>query len=189
MLPTKFLNLKHLIIQISVATLPPSYDYFSLVSFLDASPSLETWYLEVYPEDMEHESVFEGSSDLRQLPEYRHDNLKSVEIIGFISARSLIELTCCIVKSAVSLKRLTLDTLRGGGRCSGGNGGDCSDQICSAVSKAVVEEAFRGVAAIRKCIEDKVPSTAKLIVLEPCPRCHTTTVLDYSGNVDLASCR
>lgn len=102
MLPTKFLNLKHLIIQISVATLPPSYDYFSLVSFLDASPSLETWYLEVYPEDMEHESVFEGSSDLRQLPEYRHDNLKSVEIIGFISARSLIELTCCIVKSAVS---------------------------------------------------------------------------------------
>jgi len=101
----------------------------------------------------------------------------------------LIELTCCIVKSAVSLKRLTLDTLRGGGRCSGGNGGDCSDQICSAVSKAVVEEAFRGVAAIRKYIEDKVPSTAKLIVLEPCPRCHSTTVLDYSGNVDLANCR
>jgi len=47
MLPTKFLNLKHLTIQISGATLPPSYDYFSLVSFLDASPSLETWYLEV----------------------------------------------------------------------------------------------------------------------------------------------
>jgi hypothetical protein len=47
MLPTKFLNLKHLSIQISGWTLSPSYDYFSLVSFLDASPSLETWYLNV----------------------------------------------------------------------------------------------------------------------------------------------
>ncbi|KAG2581057.1 uncharacterized protein LOC120711149 isoform X1 [Panicum virgatum] len=181
MLSTKFLNLKHLTIQISGETLPPSYDYFSLVSFLDASPSLETWYLEVYPEDMEHESVFEGSSDLRQLPEYRHDSLKTVEIIGFSSARCLVELTCCIVRSAVSLERLTLDTLRGGGRCSGRNDGDSSDQICSPVSKAVVKEAFRGVAAIRKYIEDKVPSTAKLVVLEPCPWCHTTTVLDYFG--------
>ncbi|RLN35008.1 uncharacterized protein C2845_PM03G26090 [Panicum miliaceum] len=181
MLPTKFLNLKHLSIQISGATLPPSYDYFSLVSFLDASPSLETWYLEVSQEDMEHESVFGGSLDLRQLREYHHDSLKSVEIIGFSSARGLVELTCCVVKSAVSLERLTLDTLRGGGRCSGGNNGDCSDQICCPVSKAVVEEAFRGVAAIRKYIEDKVPSTTKLIVLEPCLRCHTTTVLDYYG--------
>ena len=161
-----------------------------MVTHLGASIDLiSSFRLQVYPEDMDHESVFEGSSDLRQLPEYRHDSLKTVEIIGFSSARCLVELTCCIVRSAVSLERLTLDTLRGGGRCSGRNDGDSSDQICSPVSKAVVKEAFRGVAAIRKYIEDKVPSTAKLIVLEPCPRCHTTTVLDYSGNVDLASCR
>jgi len=47
MLPTKFIYLKHLAIQIISSTLSPSYDYSSLVSFLDASPSLETWRLEV----------------------------------------------------------------------------------------------------------------------------------------------
>jgi len=51
MLPTKFVNLKHLCIQIISSTLSPDYDYFSLISLLDASPSLETWRLEVrcYP--------------------------------------------------------------------------------------------------------------------------------------------
>ncbi|CAO2186625.1 unnamed protein product, partial [Urochloa humidicola] len=172
MLPTKFLNLKHLTIQINGETLSPSYDYFSMVSFLDASPSLETWWLDVSQEDMEHESIFGGSSHLRQLPECHHDRLKSFEVIGFSSAKGLVELTCCIVKNAISLEQLTLDTLCGAGQCS-----DCFDKICCSVSKAVVEEAFRGVAAIRKYIEDKVPPTAKLIVLEPCQLCHGTTVL------------
>ncbi|KAF8712645.1 hypothetical protein HU200_028402 [Digitaria exilis] len=95
MLPSKFLNLKHLIIQVNGETLSPSYDYFSLISFLDASPSLETWWLD-------HESVFEGSSHLRQLPECHHDRLKSFEVIGFSSAKGLVELTCCIVKSAAT---------------------------------------------------------------------------------------
>nr|CAB3479694.1 unnamed protein product [Digitaria exilis] len=109
MLPTKFLNLKHLTIQIWSS----SYDYFSLVSFLDASPYLVNWNLDVAQEDMEHESIFEGSSHLRQLPEIHHHRLKSVEIIEFSSAKSLVELTCCILKSAVSLEQLTLDTLHG----------------------------------------------------------------------------
>ncbi|KAF8712642.1 hypothetical protein HU200_028399 [Digitaria exilis] len=168
MLPSKFLNLKHLIIQVNGETLSPSYDYFSLISFLDASPSLETWWLD-------HESVFEGSSHLRQLPECHHDRLKSFEVIGFSSAKGLVELTCCIVKSAVSLERLRLDTLCGDIRCSDGNDSDSWD-ICEPISEALLEEAIRGVAAIRKYIEDKVPPTANLIVLEPCPRCHTTTV-------------
>ncbi|CAL4996205.1 unnamed protein product [Urochloa decumbens] len=175
MLPTKFLNLKHLAIQISVETFSPSYDYFSLASFLDACPSLETWNLDVYPEDMEHESIFGGASHLRQLPEFRHNHLKSVEIMGFSSAKCLVELTCYIVKSAVSLERLTLDTLHGGGRCSGQ---DDNGPFCWSYSKAVVEEASRGVAAIREYIKEKVPPTVKLIVHEPCPRCHATAV-DY----------
>ncbi|TVU05623.1 hypothetical protein EJB05_48792 [Eragrostis curvula] len=178
MLPTKFLNLKHLTIQITGETLSPSYDYFSLVSFLDASPSLETWWLDVSQEDMEHESIFGGSSHLRQLPDRHHDRLKSFEVIGFSSAKGLVELTWCIVKSSISLEQLTLDTLHGDGRCSGGNDNDRRDKFCCSVSQAVLEEAFRGVAAIRKYIEDKVPPTAKLIVLEPCPLCHGTTV-DY----------
>jgi hypothetical protein len=117
MLPTKFLYLKHLTIIIRDGTLSPSYDYFSLVSFFDASPSLETLFLDVshcssYPTkisghsvgsmiqftihlqvsriDMKHESVFGGSSHLRQLPEHQHNCLKSVEIIRFSSAKSLV---------------------------------------------------------------------------------------------------
>ncbi|CAO2200245.1 unnamed protein product [Urochloa humidicola] len=177
MLATKFLNLKHLTICLNAETFSPSYDYFSMVSFLDASPSLETWWLDVSQEDMKHESIFGGSSHLRQLPERHHDRLKSFEVIGFSSAKGLVELTCCIVKSAVSLKQLTLDTLHGGGRCSGGNESARRGKICCSVSKVVLEEAFRGVAAIRKYIEYEVPSTARLIVLEPCPSCHTLT--DY----------
>jgi hypothetical protein len=139
---------------------------------------ISPFYLQVSQEDMEHESIFGGSSHLRPLPDCHHDRLKSFEVIGFSSAKGLVELTWCIVKSSISLEQLTLDTLRGGGRCSGGNDNDRRDKFCCSVSQAVLEEAFRGVAAIRKYIEDKVPPTAKLIVLEPCPLCHGTTV-DY----------
>ncbi|KAL5673007.1 hypothetical protein ACJX0J_017313, partial [Zea mays] len=46
MLPTKFLCLKHLIVRLSLGTtITQAFDYFSLVSFLDASPSLETFIL------------------------------------------------------------------------------------------------------------------------------------------------
>lgn len=94
------------------------------------------------------------------------------EVIGFSSAKELVELICCIVKSAVSLKRLTLDTIHSYS-CLGvlDSDGYC-DEFCCPANEVVVEEAFRGVAAIRKYIEDKVPPTAKLIVQEPCPRCH-----------------
>ena len=44
MLPTKFIYLKHLTISIGSG---PSYDYSSLFSFLDVSPSLETLILDV----------------------------------------------------------------------------------------------------------------------------------------------
>uniref|UniRef100_A0A452YL40 F-box domain-containing protein n=1 Tax=Aegilops tauschii subsp. strangulata TaxID=200361 RepID=A0A452YL40_AEGTS len=90
MLPTKFIHLKHLNIQIT-----ESDDYFHLASFLDASPSLETLFLDVSKdkEYVDRESVFGGSSlHLRQLPEDRHVRLKlkRVEIIGFSSAKSLV---------------------------------------------------------------------------------------------------
>lgn len=49
-LATKFLYLKHLYIYVSSGlSFSPSYDYFSLVSFLLASPSLETLNLNVRP--------------------------------------------------------------------------------------------------------------------------------------------
>lgn len=169
MLPTKFIYLKHLSIQITGETFSPSYDYFYLVSFLDASPSLETLFLDVSQEYVEHESVFGGPSHLRQLPENRHVCLKRVEIIGFNSAKSLVELTCCIVKNAVSLEFLMLDTLRGSHIRCGKN-----SKKCWPISKSDLKEASRTVVAIRRFIEDEVPPTAKLSVLEPCTRCHSS---------------
>ncbi|CAL5009536.1 unnamed protein product [Urochloa decumbens] len=189
MLPTKFLNLKHLAIQICGRTYSsPSYDYFSLVSFLDACPSMETWYLNVYQDRSEYESVFGASLHFRQLPE--HLKLKSVEIVGFKSAKILVELTCCIVKSATSLERLTVNTFDGLRSCSGGNNSDCRDVMCRPIRKAVLKEASRVMVAIRRYIEDIVPATAKLTVLEPCPcpRCRSTHKDDGSVDEMSASC-
>lgn len=50
---------------------------------------------------------------MRQIPEQHHDHLKSVKIIGFSSAKSLVELTRYILKNAKSLDCLTLDTTYG----------------------------------------------------------------------------
>ncbi|KAL6658765.1 hypothetical protein ACP70R_002805 [Stipagrostis hirtigluma subsp. patula] len=102
MLPTKFLCLKHLSISMrSGLAISPKYDYCSLVSFLDASPSLETLVLDVSLERLKHESVF-GHSQLRQIPEHPHCCLKSMKITGFSSAKSLVELACYVLKNAVT---------------------------------------------------------------------------------------
>ena len=47
MLHSKFLHLKKLSITLSTITFSPAYDYFSLVSFLDACPFLENLILDV----------------------------------------------------------------------------------------------------------------------------------------------
>ncbi|KAK3120878.1 hypothetical protein QOZ80_8BG0643020 [Eleusine coracana subsp. coracana] len=117
---------------------------------------------------MEHESVFGGSGHLRQFPEWHHDCLKSVEIIGFSSVKGLVELTCCIIKNSGSLEHLVLDTLPRHGRCSGEN-----SIRCCPISKTLLQEAFRTIRAIRTYIADKVPATAKLTIKEPCARCHS----------------
>ncbi|CAL5009585.1 unnamed protein product [Urochloa decumbens] len=169
LLPTKFLYLKHLSISItSGGSFSPSYDYVSLVSFLDGSPSLETLVLNVSQQIMEHKSVFGDSSGLRQMPEQRHCYLRSVKMTGFSSAKSLVELTCYIVKNAVSLECLVLDTLYGF-RCSGE---DSRITRCDSMSKSVLKEATRAVTSIRVYFEDIIPNTVKLTVLEPCTRCH-----------------
>ncbi|KAF8714329.1 hypothetical protein HU200_027793 [Digitaria exilis] len=104
MLPTKFMYLKHLTILFTSGLIfSPSYDYFSLVSFLDASPSLETLILDVTQLRMGRISVFEDSSSLRQIDERHYCCLKSVKITGFSSAKRLVELVCHMLKNAVSL--------------------------------------------------------------------------------------
>ncbi|KAL6638845.1 hypothetical protein ACP70R_023481 [Stipagrostis hirtigluma subsp. patula] len=163
LLPTKFLYLKHLAISLNGWMLSPSYDYFSLVSFLDASPSLETLVLNVH---MQQESIFKDpTSHLRQMPEHPLDHLKSVKIAGFSSAKSLVELTCHIVKNAASLECLTLDAFYGF-RCA-----DQKSNRCYVINEDLSEPP-RALLVIRRYIEDKVPSTVKLNVVEPCSRCH-----------------
>ena len=69
--------------------------------------------MQVSQRRLKHDSVFEGRFHPRQMPEYRHEKLKTVKISGFCSARSMIELTYHILENAPSLKRLTLDTTDG----------------------------------------------------------------------------
>ncbi|WVZ68172.1 hypothetical protein U9M48_017145 [Paspalum notatum var. saurae] len=81
----RFLRLKYLEIMFLVSQ---NYDFYSLVSFLDASPALETFIL--------HSGG--DSSRPRFLSECFHDHLMNVTITGFCSAKSMIELTIHILK-------------------------------------------------------------------------------------------
>ncbi|XP_037441596.1 uncharacterized protein LOC119309777 [Triticum dicoccoides] len=169
MLPSKFLHLKYLNIDLAAMTFSLAYDYCSLISFLDASPSLETFILNVLQVNMEHESVTGDTSNLRQMPGYHHENLKTVEIIGFSSAKSLVELTCHIIENTASLECLTLDTTQGHnhwGRCSSNKSGMCSPM------RLFMPGAHKGLLAIKTYVEPKIPSGIKLTVVEPCNRCH-----------------
>jgi hypothetical protein len=117
---------------------------------------------------MKHDSIIGDSSHLRQLPEHRHDRLKSVMIAGFCSAKSLIELTCHIAENASSLACLTLDTTHG---CYSSDGVD-KPRICVPMGADSLKEAQRALLAIRTHIEGTIPSRVKLNVAEPWSQCH-----------------
>ncbi|TKW06092.1 hypothetical protein SEVIR_7G219200v4 [Setaria viridis] len=170
----KFFHLKYLEINLCGAFKAFSpYDYFSLVSFLDVSPVLETFILSVQQFVMKHDSVFEYASYMRQMPAHKHHRLKNVQIIGFCSAKSMVELTCHILENAPSLECLTVDTVYdeedddNTGRCSVRKNGRCGP-----LTRDMILEADKALEAIRRNILGKVPSTVKLNVREPCSRCH-----------------
>lgn len=169
--PHKFLCLKCLSILLDVGegAFSPVYDYFSLVSYLDACPILETFELVVSQTRMKHDSVLGDPLNFRQVPEYRNDNIKSVKIIGFCSAKSMVELTCHILESSTSLECLTLDTIN-----ESHNIDRHIHKIgqCSHIGKHMIREAHKALLAIKRHIVGKVPSTVKLNVLEPCSQCH-----------------
>uniref|UniRef100_A0A0A9HGZ0 At1g61320/AtMIF1 LRR domain-containing protein n=1 Tax=Arundo donax TaxID=35708 RepID=A0A0A9HGZ0_ARUDO len=175
MVANKFLHLKYLEIYLASGceAFFPAYDYLSLVSFLDASPVLETFILSVHQDDMKHDSVFEYASHMRQMPEHKHGRLKNVQIIGFCSAKSMVELTCHILENATSLESLTVDTIYDEedddhiGRCSVRKTGKCSR-----ITRHMIIEAHRALKAIKRYILGKVPATVKLNVREPCRWCH-----------------
>lgn len=177
MLPSKFLHLKKLEIRLYCWTLPspPAYDVFSLVSFLDASPTLVSFILRVDDAIRSDPVVGHDAEYLRRKPGYRHNSLRHAMITDFCSSKSLIELTIHILESAPSLERLTLDTTRGyDRRC--GTIGKCpaSSKIgqCFPICKRTFEEAHRAVEAAGRYIAGRVPSAVEFEVLELCSRCH-----------------
>uniref|UniRef100_A0ACD5YGZ4 Uncharacterized protein n=1 Tax=Avena sativa TaxID=4498 RepID=A0ACD5YGZ4_AVESA len=170
MAPSKFSYLKHLRVVFLARSLSPTYDHCSLISFFDASPSLETFFLQVVPMYAKHPSIFADPSDLRKMPEHRHDKLKNVKIVGFSSSKSLVELTCHILESTTSLEYLTLDTTDGHSppRCSSvHNMGKCFP-----IDRDVILEAHKALLAIRTYIQGIVPSKLKFTVGKPCSQCH-----------------
>uniref|UniRef100_I1P8Y1 At1g61320/AtMIF1 LRR domain-containing protein n=1 Tax=Oryza glaberrima TaxID=4538 RepID=I1P8Y1_ORYGL len=164
--PGKFLHLRYLMITFATWRFSWAYDYFSLASFLDASPSLETFILCISQKE-KHDLTFKDPICLRQIPEHRHDKLKNVKITGFSATRSLVELICHIMENTTSLECLTLDTLCTQLRCSDGN-----IDVCLPLDQDVIKGVHNSLLAIRTYIEGKIPSTVKFNVREPCSRCH-----------------
>ncbi|KAM0896091.1 hypothetical protein ACQ4PT_023417 [Festuca glaucescens] len=163
--PGKFLHLRRL----CIGFISPDYDYLSLVTFLDACPSLERLMLFVEPVAMEQESVIGDSfHDLRQMPGHLHRSIKDVQIIGFCSAKSMVELTCHILENAKSLECLTLSTfVHGGIFCSTSKTGKCLS-----MSMDRIMEAHKALLVVKKYIVGKTPSSVELKVVEPCSRCN-----------------
>jgi hypothetical protein len=120
---------------------------------------------------VERVSVFEDPSDLRKMPENHNDKLKCVRITNFSSAKSLIELTCHILESAMSLECLTLDTTHGAPRCS------VNEHVrCWPMTRDELMEAHRALSAVQTYVKSKVPSTVELNVFEPCSQCHAVAL-------------
>ncbi|EAZ32062.1 hypothetical protein OsJ_16250 [Oryza sativa Japonica Group] len=166
--PSKFLHLKFLEIYLKelFASLP-SYDFFSLVSFLDASPALETFILHVEQQFERHDSILDGEpTDLRRILHDGHANLQNVTITGFNSTKSMIELTTHILENAPSLKCITLDTANFSGKNHLAMG------ECSPMMRGGILEARRAFEAARRHIAGKIPSFVEYKFLEPCRHCH-----------------
>ncbi|CAL4987808.1 unnamed protein product [Urochloa decumbens] len=172
MMPSKFLHLKYLnIYLVDVQEQLHRQDYYCLVSFLEASPALETFILRVQTDNaLRYESVFrdldKARLHLRQMPECLHHNLKNVMITGFTSAKSLIELTRHIVENALALECLTLDTAISCGRRT-----SAKTDNCWHMSEEALREAQKGVEAVKRCIQGIVLPSTDFKALEPCSEC------------------
>ncbi|XP_015697916.1 uncharacterized protein LOC102704292 [Oryza brachyantha] len=165
-----FLHLKYLEILFYIAERSPEYDFCSLVSFLDASPSLKKFILRVESPLLRHDSILElnhGDSLKRRISEHCHKNLETVMIIGFCSSKTMVELTNHILEYAISLKRLTLDTTCGYHRRFR------KFNKCLPLGKDALVLARKSLLAIRTHIEKKIPSNIKFKVIGPCDECHS----------------
>ena len=134
--------------------------------FFSVMSDIDIYHGQVTQQSVEHDSVLGDSSHLRQMPGHCHASIKDVKIIGFCSAKSMVELTVHILENAVSLERLTLDTVCYDLRCSDGA------SKCSVGNMNMIMEAHKALVVVRSYILEKVPSTVELNVVEPCSQCH-----------------
>ncbi|XP_006663487.1 FBD-associated F-box protein At1g66310-like [Oryza brachyantha] len=181
MVPNKFHYLKYLELVFIGARKKstPCYDFFSLVSFLDASPALETFVLHLDSVGTSDDCIFGDSSELRELPKCNYNNLKNVKITGVVSSKTLVELICHILNNTPLLECLTLDTRIYGfkheiERCPTLDPGmmkegqiECEFDRELLMSESDYMEACRARHVIRRYIERKVPSTVNFEVVEP----------------------
>ncbi|GJM97595.1 hypothetical protein PR202_ga14531 [Eleusine coracana subsp. coracana] len=166
MVSGKFIHLKYLEIVLIKPSCTLDYDFCSLVSFLDGSPALETFVLRIEVPAIRHDSILECSDSTslhpRRISGHCHENLKNVMITGFCSAKSMIELTNHILERTPSLNCITLDTSRGHDDKAGN---------CSQMFEEDLMEAQRARLAIGRYLEQNVPSTVSLKLIEPCTMC------------------
>ncbi|XP_047051830.1 uncharacterized protein LOC124657302 [Lolium rigidum] len=163
----KLLHLKVLHIHIDNWSSGQEYDFLSLVSFLDASPSLETFSLFV-PVQSNYDFIAGDPSTLRQMSGRHHEKLKTVTITGFCRQKSLVELTRHILESATSLKSLTLNTID----AEYWFYGHSSIRKCPTLDKEYIREVWESIRVVKTYIEGKVPSTVKFKAYGPCSQCH-----------------
>uniref|UniRef100_A0ACD5Z6U1 Uncharacterized protein n=1 Tax=Avena sativa TaxID=4498 RepID=A0ACD5Z6U1_AVESA len=177
MLSSKLIHLKNLEIGVlgsSVEAFSPSYDVFSLVSFLDACPVLESFILWVEQDALRYNPAVVGNDEkyTSRKPECRHNSLRQVTIKGFCLAKSLVELTIHILESAPCLERLMLDTTRGCHRSSRFRALRGSGQ-CLPMTMTALAEAHKAVEFAGRYIAGRVPKGVEFQVIEPCSGCHT----------------
>jgi hypothetical protein len=106
----------------------------------------------------EDDWILEDLSQFKWIPGHLYGNLRRVRITGFCSIKMLVKLTCHILENTPSLECLTLDIAPD----KVGLVRSIDDPI------KVFSEVPKARAAIQTYIEGRIPSTAKLIVLEPC---------------------
>jgi hypothetical protein len=105
---------------------------------------------------MKNNSIFRDPSHLRKMPEYVHNNINKVRIMGFWSAKSMVELICHILENVKSLECLTLDTMY-----------DMNYAKCTLMDSHMITEVRNALLAVEKYIVGKVPSKVKFNVLQP----------------------
>ena len=135
--------------------------------------------MQVKQNDMKHDSVFGNALHVGWIPAHKHSRLRKVQIIGFCSAKSMVELTCHILENATSLESLTLDTIFD--QFDQGTvveHGDCRRRCvqkysgCGLISREMILEAHEALRVVSIYIIGRVPPAVQLNVRGPCSQCH-----------------